>query len=444
MVGCASADEKSKFAGLIQSSIEARAIGHEDLAANDLKEAYELLPPKSDSKRVLAVNQLYPEIIELARDLGKSGRFSLSHTMFDKAIEIEPECTIAGKLSATALKQETEEVFDTEEKILGRGSNVNGLRAREKQLRHISDILKKRFEKGEFSAVEAEATKHLEVVRAACGTASPQYEEVRKVLIDSRVRLDKLTEVMELLNRDAKELDTFTLDKLKNADEDAVQNACFLGTTLSYKATLETILGPLDEAERNARRSLKLVNTLGGTLRWEKALSEMALADVLRRKGQANEALALALSSQKMMATIAATNRDRIYCLTMLCQLEGALGQKQQAQRDFANLLNLVSVSPNSLESAIALANAAAFYRVHGDEAKYAKLEEKALLAALSKGQAKIAAQAVFETLGDSSLQVSKFSDAQNFYQKAMPYSSNFQMERVKSKIEDCKKRQTN
>ncbi len=444
LVACTTADEKDKFAGLIQSSIKARSVGHEDLSANDLKEAFELLPPPGDPKRVEAVNQLYPEIVELARELGKSGRFSLSHTMYDKAIEIEQECTIAGKSSAAALKQETEKVFDTEEKILDRASSSNDLRTREKQLRHTTDNLKKRYEKGEYLTVEAEAKQHLEVVRAALGTASPQYDEIRKVVIDSQVRLDKMPDALGLLNRDEKELDTFTLEGLRNADEDAVQNALFLSTTLFNKANLETIAGPLDEAERHARRSLELVNTLGGTFRLEKALSEMALANVLSRKGDESEALNLARKAQKMLETVNTSKGDRISSLSLIGRLEDKLGQKQQAQVDFTNLLKLVSASPGLVESTIAYAYAAAFYRARGAEPVFSKLKEKALASAMAKGQSKIAAQAVFETLGDSSFHVLQFSEALDFYSKAMPYSSNFQLERIKMKIEDCKKRQVN
>jgi tetratricopeptide (TPR) repeat protein len=444
LVGCASTDERSKFAGLIQASINARSVGHEDLAANDLKESYELLPPEGDPKRVQAVNQLYPEIIELARELGKSGRFSLSHTMYDKAIEIEKECTIAGKPSATALKQESEKVFDSEEKILDRAASSNDLTTKEKQLRSTSDILEKRFEKGEYQAVEIEAKKHLEVVRAAFGTASPQYDKIRRVVIGSQVRQDKFSKALDLLNRDEKELDTFTMEGLKNADEDAVQNALFLSTTLCSKANLETIVGPLNEAERHARRSLELVSTLGGTFRLEKALSDMALANVLSRKGGEKEALDLARDAQKMLETISCPKRDRIYCLSMICRLEDKLGQKQQAQGDFTHLLKQVSASPELAESTIAYAYAAAFNRARGDEASFSKLKEKALASVTAKGQSKIAAQAVFETLGDSSFHIRQFSEALDFYSKAMPYSSNFQMERIKMKVEDCKKRQAN
>lgn len=442
LVGCTTTEEKSKFAGLIQSSIKARTIGHEDLAANDLKEAFELLPPQGDPKRVESVNQLYPEIIELARELAKSGRFSLSHTMYDKAIEIEKECTIAGKPSATALKQDTEKAFDTEEKILSHAASSNDLRSKEKQLNNTTDNLKQRFEKGEFLTVEPEAKKHLEVIRAAFGTDSPQYDEVRKILIDSQVRLDKLPEAMELLNRDEKELDTFALADLKNAQEDAVQNACFLSTTLCNKANLETIVGPLDEAEKHARRSLQLITTLGGTLRLEKAASEMALANVLSKKGDGKAALGLARSSEKMLVTVNGPKADRISCLSMICRLEDELGQKHQAESDFANLLAQVSQSPDLPESTMALANAAVFYRKHGDAASYSKLKERALSSATAKGQSKVAAQAVFETLGDSSFQASQFGEALDFYGKAMAYSSPFQMERIKTKIEDCKKRQ--
>lgn len=59
--------------------------------------------------------------------------------------------------------------------------------------------------------------RHLEVVRAEFGTASPPYDEIRKIVIDSQARLDKLPEALKLLNRDEKELDTFQVLQFSEA-----------------------------------------------------------------------------------------------------------------------------------------------------------------------------------------------------------------------------------
>ncbi len=175
--GCTNVPPKSDFNGLLKSSADARSIGHEDQAANDLKEAFDLLPQKSDPKREQAVNQLYTQILALAADLKKSGRLSLSNTMYEKAISIETECTLADKPSATDLRKETDEVFAQEEKILATASNTPDLRAKEKEFRHTSDILKKLYEKGEYRKVENEGIKHLESVRGMCGTDDTLYDE---------------------------------------------------------------------------------------------------------------------------------------------------------------------------------------------------------------------------------------------------------------------------
>ncbi len=442
LFGCTSQEKKSDFAGLIQSSIKARSVGHEDLAANDLKEAFDALPPQGDPKRTPAVNQLYPEILELAAELRKSGRLSLSNTMYDKAIEIESQCTIAGKASATALKQDTEKVFDIEEKMLAGASTKPDLRAKEREFRHTSATLRKHFEKGEYRRVESEVTKHLESVRALCGTGDTIYDEARKVYIDTLLVQDKLTPALAILNRDVKELDTFTEDDLKNADTDAIQSAFFVCKTLCEIANLKIITGDFDEAEKTARRALQLANQIGGRVVLEKSLSQMTLADVLIRKGQSKEALASLKSSQNMLATIDTPMINRIHCYTLIAPLENSLGQKKDAKRDFDTLIGWIPGAPPDSELSLSLALAASFYRLQGDEKKYLSLKDRAVNLTLAKGVSKSDTERVFETLGDCSFQVSRFAEAADFYQKALRHSSQFQKEQLEKKIKNCKQNQ--
>jgi tetratricopeptide (TPR) repeat protein len=438
--GCTNAQTKSDFDGLLKSSATARSIGHEDLAANDLKEAFDSLPPNDDPKRVQRVNQLYPQLLALAADLKKSGRLSLSNTMYEKAMAIEAECTLADKPSATALRKETDEVFAQEEKILATASNTPDLRLKEKEFRNTSEVLKKLFAKGEYRKVETEGLKHSESVRALCGTDSALYDEARKVYIDTLLVQDKLAPALALLERDLKELDTFSEDDLKNADADAIQNAFFLCSTLCEIAQLKTIIGELDEAEKTARRSLRLVNILGGRMVLETALSQIVLADVLMRKGQNQEALVLARSSYKLLATIKSTPSDQIRAMRMIAVLENLLGQKDLAKRDFSNLANLFTAYPRIRESWISFAVAAAYYRAQGDKQGFLRLKDRAIKATLSKNISKFDVLTVFETLGDSAFQASEFSEALSFYEKALQYSSNFRKEELERKIERSKK----
>lgn len=440
IAGCTNAQKKGDFAGLLKSSADARSIGHEDLAANDLKEAFDLLPAKNDPSREQSVNQLYAQILVLAADLRKSGRLSLSNTMYDKAIEIENECTTAGKASAKALKLETEEVFAQEEKILDVASNTSDLRKKEREFRSTSESLKKLFENGQYQKVEIEGIKHLESVRALCGTDSPLYSEARKVYIDTLLVRDKLAPALALLERDVKELDTFSEDDLKNADADSVQNAFFLCTTLCETAKIKTIMGELDDAEKNARRSLHLAQTLGGRMDKETALSQIALAEVLMKKGQDQEALDFARGSLKLLGKIKATPADRVRGLAMIAVLENSLGQMQPAKRDFSALANLISAYPRIKESWVAFAYTAAYYRAQGDKRGFLRMKDRAIKATLSKKMPRFEIVTVFETLGDSASQASEFSEATVLYEKALQYSSNFQKTALEKKIENSRK----
>jgi hypothetical protein len=86
--GCSGPAKKDDFAGLMKSAQTARSTGHEDLAANCLKDAFDKLPAKDNAARVQAINQIYPEILALASDLRESGRFFLYKKNFVKSNEI--------------------------------------------------------------------------------------------------------------------------------------------------------------------------------------------------------------------------------------------------------------------------------------------------------------------------------------------------------------------
>jgi hypothetical protein len=282
LAGCGGDSKSAQFEKLIKSSNKARSIGHEDLAANDLKEALEFLPATNDPDRVTAVNIIYPEILALAADLRKSGRLSLSNTMYDRAIEIERECTIAGKESAISLKQETEKMFDMEENILTEATTSNDLRKKENALAATTIKYEEILGRGDYARIHGEGMKHFERIRTVSGEAGQLHDGMRKVMLNLLKAEDKVSEAIALVKRDVKALDTFTDEDLKKGNEDSIQNAYFLRTALAELALLQAPFGDLQEAEVNARRSLSLAVTLGGKLVQEKAMSQFALAEVLR------------------------------------------------------------------------------------------------------------------------------------------------------------------
>ncbi len=169
----------------------------------------------------------HPEVLALASDLRQSGRFSLSKTILDKAIEIESECTIEGKKSAIDVKAETEKTGDLELSLLKRADKVNELKGELKQLKHTTRDLMKQFQRGDYQSVARDGRAHLEVMRKTRGVASNAYCNARDLVVDSLLYEDKVKAAIKLLEDDVSELRDFKDEDLKNADEDAARVSNF-------------------------------------------------------------------------------------------------------------------------------------------------------------------------------------------------------------------------
>jgi hypothetical protein len=326
--GCAPMSNKPDISKLIKSSIEARAAGHEDLAANDLKEAYENLPASGTPGRVEAINQLYLPTLDLAADLRKSGRLSLSNTMYDKAIEIEAECTIGGRASARRLKRETEEVFDTEERIITTAGTSSAEKVRTKALQDETESLERRVLTGDPKPLEEEALKHLGVIRNSFGIASFQYVDAFRVTAEILVKLHKAQTAIRILEVDSRQLSEPNLEIMKTSDIDAVQDLYFhipLKTELAY---LQIKTGQLDEAEQNARKSCELAKHLGGTMKGRLAVAQLTLATVLSVKGDKEGARRLLKETLPLLRE-EKLGKDSERCKKMIEQIEKAQTGKQ-------------------------------------------------------------------------------------------------------------------
>ncbi len=438
--GCSRLPQENNFNSLIQSSQKSRSLGHEDAAANDLKEAFEKLPPRENAQRVQSVNQLYPEILALASALRQSGRFSLSKTLLDMGIEIEPECTIDGKQSARALKEETEKFGDMEISLLKRADKAKELRQELKQLKHTTKDLSKAFLNGEYKQVARTGRAHLETLRKTRGAASNAYCDARRIVVQSMLYDDNTDSAIKLLEDDIPELSNFKDEDLKNADEESVESALFLSPLLSQIADLQFSMGRYQQAEKNARRSFELAVILGGKMDQDSALSQVVLANILRVKGKDKEALTAAESVMPYFDKSNGSRESWLRCLFTIAELEEALGQTRAAKKDFDRLIEAADHSAQPGNSCIALALAAAFYRQQGDERKYVQLRDKAIQSAAGKGEPRASLKSVYETLGDCSQRFSKFSEALGFYETALPYANKFQSESLGKKIASCKK----
>lgn len=439
LTGCGEASKKADFEKLIKSSNRARSIGHEDLAANDLKEALELLPPQSNSDRTMAVNLIYPEILALAADLRKSGRLSLSNTMYDRAIEIENDCTLPDKASAASLKKETEKMFDIEENILAKATSTNDLRAKEEALEATTNGFKDSLSKGDYEIIHKEGMKHFERVRLVSGEAGQLYEGIRKVVLNALKAEDKYSEAIALLKRDVKDLDTFSQEDLKNADTDSIQNAYYLSSTLCDLAKLEAASGDLQEAEANARRALRLATLLGGKMVQEKAFSQIVLSDILRIKGQNEQALALAKSAFAIMGTANFSLGYRARALAQIAKIEAALGNKDGAQKVCDSIFEMTKQARAVDDIIDSLAVAAVYFQTAGNEKKFLQTKELLVAKTLSPKAPYYANEAAFEMLGDSSRKLSRFSEALGYYQQALKYSSKEHTAKLGEKIAECK-----
>lgn len=438
--GCGETAKKDNFAELITDGATARSAGHEDRAANSLKEAFELLPPQSDPKRVACVNKLYPETLALASALRQSGRFSLSKTMLDKAIEIESECTLPGKKSAIELRAETEKVGEMELSILKRADKAKELRHELKQLKLTTRDLVKQFDSGDFEQVARDGRAHLEVLRKTRGAASNAYCDARRLVIDSLLHQGNTEAALKLLEDDVPELNKFNDKDLANADEEAVESALFLSPLLAQIADLQLSLGRNAEAEKSAARSLQIAQVLGGKANPDAASSKLVLATILKEKGRDKEALELARDALPLLSKSKRQQASRVRCLYTVAQLEDSLGQKREAKRDFDKLIAEAESHEQRGTSGISLAIGAAFYRTLGDQQKYANLKDKAIKIAQRKSESPNSVRVIYETLGDSSVRFSKFSEALPYYEIALKNADRLQKERLEKKIAACKK----
>lgn len=437
--GCAPTVKTSDYASLIKSSSQARSLGHEDLAANDLKEAFEKLPGKGDSKRIEAVNQLYPEILALSQDLKKSGRISLSKTLLDLAIEIESECTIVGKRSAAMLKKESDDVFDIEEKILAGATTSNGLKTKIDELEKITTRLKADLQAGDYKRVAADGVKHMEVVRTASGTASSAYRDARDTYIDALEMQKELTQAITLLERDAKELNTFSHDDLKSGNEDSFENAYFLTPLFGKIARLQERVGELESAHKNATRQIKLAKLLGGKMTVDLAIGQIILAGIEKEQGKFREALQLVDRTTDLLDSAGAPRAVRIYALRLQAELNEQAGKIAQADGAYKVIIEK-SEKVEPRETIKSLASAAAFYRSQNDEKMFQRLKTKIVALSDSKGEFPDANALAFEKLGDSAAHVNKSAEALSWYQKALLFASDYQKHKLEKKISAFKK----
>jgi len=438
-MSCSSVSRTAEFDKLIASAKQARLIGHEDLAANDLKEAFELLPAGKSAERSQAVNRIYPEILALAADLRKSGRLSLSKTMYDKAIEIEGDCTLAKSQSAVILKEETERMFEIEENILTKATNTNEIKTKENLLFERTNGFIRVLAKGDYQRIDTEGGKHFEIVRKASGEASPLYEDIRDVVINSLKAQGKISRAIALLEHDAKVLDTFSEEDLQKADTDSVQDAFYLSKTLSALALAQAANGQMDAAEANARRSVRLVNIIGGNIKNEIARSQLALAEVLNMEGKNTEALALASSANKLMETSKPGIRNKAKGSRLLAQIEDALGNRKKADAEYDALLERTKDARALDEVVYSIACAAAHYQKFDDEKKYLQAKSQFLEKIESPIAPYYSIEAGYALIGDALLERSKFNDARAFYLQALKYSSPEHKAKLNSKIAACK-----
>ncbi len=438
--GCSTPEKKDDFAGLIKAAQTARTSGHEDLAANCLKEAFEKLPAKDNAVRAQAINQIYPEILALAADLQKLGRFSLSKTILDKAIEIESECTIEGKQSAVAVKEETEKVGELEINLLKRADKSNELKAELKQLKHTTKDLVKQFHQGNYSVVAHEGRAHLEVLRKTRGVPSNAYCDARNLVIDSLVYEDNIPAAIKLLEDDVPELSNFKDEDLTNADDEAIEAALFLSPLLGQIGDLQVKIGKYDEAEKNAKRSFDLAQILGGKLHPTSAFSLTTLALVKRMKGQEKEALEYGKKAIPYYEKAKKRRGEMIRCLLLIAQSETALGQTHEAKKVFDRLVNQAEHRQDRGTSSIVMARAAAFYRAQGDEERYRNLSDKAIKFSSQKGEPRNSIVATYDALGEGAVRMSKFTEAERFYTTALKYADKFQKVSLEKKIEMCKR----
>lgn len=330
VLGCSSVEKKTDIAALVKSSIDARATGNEDLAANELKEAYELLPPKNSVGRVEAINQLYTPTLDLAAELSKAGRFSLSNTMYDKAIEIESECTVSRKRSATQLKRESEQVFDTEEKILTKATTVGEMKAKTLEMQRFTDGLARRLQSEDPKKVEADARKHLQLIRDSFGVASSQYLDILRVVENALSKQNAYQFAIEIVESDIRYLTDFKEEDLRNADADAIESVYFLIPLYCDLSALQLKAKKLDEAEQNARNACKYAKIVGGKEKGRLVNAQYALGSALHAKGEDNQALDV-LQMAYALARQEKRGKESVQIKELIQQIETEHSEKRRS-----------------------------------------------------------------------------------------------------------------
>jgi len=439
--GCAPAAKKTDdFTSLIKSSAQSRTSGHEDAAANDLKEAFDRLPASGAAERADCINKLYPEILELSVLLRQLGRLSLANTLLDKAIEIEPECTLRDKQSAVALKKETERVGEMEVALIKRADKARELRDGLKELKHTTRDLSKLFAKGDFEQVARDGRRHLELLRKSRGAASNAYCDARRLVVESLLQQDNVSGAIKLLEDDVNELSNFKDEDLRNADDEAVECAMYLSPLLGEIANLQVTIGKFDEAEKNVRRSFELARIMGGKAAPDSKGGQLAYAVILERRGMNKEALEAANTALPYFRRARANRSLRIRCLYTIAHLEDTLGRTKAAKKNYDRLIKEAKENPQPGSTSISLALAAAFYRNQGDDIAFSQLKDEAIRLAGRKGEPQSSIEIMYETLGDSSVRFSKFTEALDLYEKALNHSAEFQKENLQKKIDMCKK----
>lgn len=164
------------------------------------------------------------------------------------------------------------------------------------------------------------------------------------------------------------------------------------------------------------------------------------MAIILKQQGKNKEALLSARGALPLLANAKHQRQNWIRCLCTIAELEDLLGLKVEARRDFDQLINEAETARDPGAASVSLAVAAAYYRTQGDQAKYLKLKEEAITLAQRKSEPPFSVAMTYETLGDSSVRFSKFSEALQSYETAVRYASQHQKESIEQKIAACKK----
>lgn len=439
VAGCAPTEKKNSFSHLLSSATAARASGHEDECAVYLKEAFERLPPKSEHERQKSIDSLYMETVALAKDLAKSGRLSLSKTMFEKAVEIEAECSISDKPLASELQLETEKIGAIEVNLLKRANKTNDSRTELKAFKRTTNALKRLYRAGQYKRVVKEGRAHLESMRKARGVESEAYAAVRNLVVNAMIFEDEVPAAIVLLEGDVPELSNYKDAELKEGDAMAFESAFFLSPLLGQIANLQYRTNQFDEAEKNAQKSLSVSKTIA-KMSLETASSQVTLASILERKGDFEKAVETANFANSLLQNSETPPDEQLRSLYTLAQLQNKTGKLNEAKVNFQKLIELVKSDSAPSFSSVALAHAAVFYRLQDDMKLYSQLKKDAVSLTEREGALPYTVFLTYQTFGDCSVRFSKFSEALEFYTSALKHAPPYQQKSIEQKIASCKK----